>query len=133
MKNFGVSQKAVLFDSGGKLLALQRSNTHPYKPLTWDLPGGDLSFGEDPLAGIVREVNEETGLNVRGLKPFDVEAQVTPNNDFWITIAYRTQNFDGDIKLSYEHSDFKWLSPQEFLSLESAPKLKRFIQNTINK
>lgn len=131
MKNFGVSQKAILLDSAGKLLALQRSDTHPSKPLTWDLPGGDLSFGEEPYAGIEREIKEETGLSVRNLKPFDVESQKTDSGDFWITIAYKTSDFDGNVKLSYEHSAFEWLPPQTFLSLKSAPKLQRFVKNVI--
>jgi len=30
----------------------------------WTLPGGGLNFGEDPKAAVVREVAEETGLEV---------------------------------------------------------------------
>jgi len=29
----------------------------------WTLPGGGLDFGEDPVDGVVREVDEETGLD----------------------------------------------------------------------
>jgi 8-oxo-dGTP diphosphatase len=28
----------------------------------WTLPGGGLEFGEDPAAGVLRELEEETGL-----------------------------------------------------------------------
>jgi ADP-ribose pyrophosphatase YjhB (NUDIX family) len=28
----------------------------------WTLPGGGLEFGEDPAAGVLRELDEETGL-----------------------------------------------------------------------
>jgi 8-oxo-dGTP diphosphatase len=31
----------------------------------WTLPGGGLAFGEEPEAGAIREVREETGLDVR--------------------------------------------------------------------
>ena len=38
-------------------------------PGSWTLPGGGLDFGEDPEAGALRELGEETGLEgeVRGL------------------------------------------------------------------
>jgi len=31
----------------------------------WMLPGGGLEFGEDPAAGVLRELDEETGLTGR--------------------------------------------------------------------
>ena len=37
-----VAQKAVLVRADGKILALRRSKTDPARPLTWDLPGGDV-------------------------------------------------------------------------------------------
>jgi 8-oxo-dGTP pyrophosphatase MutT (NUDIX family) len=31
----------------------------------WELPGGKLELGEDPTTCLIREINEETGWNVR--------------------------------------------------------------------
>ena len=38
----------------------------------WHLPGGGLDFQEDPRAGLVREVQEETGLAVTLGEPLEV-------------------------------------------------------------
>ena len=47
----------------GKLLLLLR---HPQKPQgnTWCVPGGKLDKGETPIQAVVREVKEETGINL---------------------------------------------------------------------
>lgn len=112
MNRFGVSQKIVIFNREGKLLSIRRSKTAPTRPLCWDLPGGDLDFGEEPLASIKREIKEETGLMVKNIKPFDVEAHINSADDFWVTIAYRACNVAGKVILSYEHDQFQWLTPQ---------------------
>jgi 8-oxo-dGTP diphosphatase len=126
----GVSQKAIIINKEGKILALHRTGTAPSRPDKWDLPGGDLDFGEDAINGIKREIKEETGLdNLGNLKPFDVESQINPIGDFWVTIAYMAETDSDDILLSYEHDEYKWLTKEEFLKLESADKLRRFIQN----
>lgn len=131
MDKVGVSQKAIILDKEGKFLALRRSKTAPARPLSWDLPGGVLDFGEDPIKGIIREIKEETGIAVENIEPFDVEAHIAPNKEFWVTIAYRTQRSSEDVKLSFEHDEFIWLSPKDFLKLESSEKLRRFVEKLL--
>jgi len=53
---------AIVFDEQGRLLLVQRAN--PPAQGKWSLPGGRLEPGETPETGVVREVREETGLDV---------------------------------------------------------------------
>jgi len=53
----------VLVIRDDKLLLIRRA-IEPYKGW-WDVPGGFLAEGEHPEAGAVREVREETGLDIR--------------------------------------------------------------------
>lgn len=131
MDKIGVSQKAIVINSKGKLLAVRRSKTAPARPLSWDLPGGELGFGEDPIKGITREVKEETGISVKNVEPFDVEAHIAPNKEFWVTIAYKAQCSSKDVKLSFEHDEFRWVALKEFLKLKSSEKLRRFVKKLI--
>ena len=53
---------AVIIDAGQVLLVKRR-----YEPLAghWSIPGGTLELGETLEAGIVREMREETGLEIQ--------------------------------------------------------------------
>lgn len=124
----GVSQKAIVFNKEKKFLALRRSETHPYKPFSWDLPGGDLDFGEDPEEGIKRETKEESNLDIFNIIPLDVEGHMTPDGSYWVTIAYTAECDSNNVILSYEHDQFQWVDKEEFLKLESSEKLRRFVE-----
>lgn len=128
-EKIGASQKAIIFNAEGKFLTLRRSPTAPARPNTWDFSGGDLEVGEQAVESMLREIKEEAGLEVKDLKPFDVESHINEDGDFWITIAYVAKAVSEKVTLSFEHTDFKWLSAEEFLKLESAPKLMRFVRN----
>jgi len=129
MKKLGVSQKAVIFNKEGEFLTIHRTATAPSNPNKWDFPGGDLGFGEDAIQGIAREIKEEVGLEIKGLKPFYVESHINQEGDFWVTIAYTAKTISDKVTLSSEHDEFKWLTTEEFLKLESPDKLKRFVKN----
>jgi ADP-ribose pyrophosphatase YjhB (NUDIX family) len=55
---------------GSKVLLIRRGN----EPLMgqWSIPGGTLELGETLLEGAVRELKEETGLEVRVLEMIEV-------------------------------------------------------------
>lgn len=125
----GVSQKVAILNKEGTILVIRRTSSAPFGPDTWDLPGGELNFGEEAISGIIRETKEETGLAIKNIRPYDVESHVDERGDFWVTIAYRAKSISEKVALSYEHDRFKWVTKEGFLKLESAKKLKRFIKN----
>jgi ADP-ribose pyrophosphatase YjhB (NUDIX family) len=53
---------AVVHDAAGRLLLIQRGHD-PHRG-RWSLPGGRIEAGESPEQAVVREVREETGLEV---------------------------------------------------------------------
>jgi ADP-ribose pyrophosphatase YjhB (NUDIX family) len=52
----------LAYDRAGRLLLVQRRN-EPGRGL-WSVPGGRVEPGEDDAAALVREMREETGLEV---------------------------------------------------------------------
>lgn len=127
-QKIGVSQKAIIFREDGKILTVRRTKTAPSRPLYWDLPGGDLDFGENPRDGMLREIKEEAGLEVENLTLLDVLSSVIDNGEFWVTVGYTVKAKTTDVVLSFEHDDFKWVTPDEFLELKASPKNKKFVE-----
>jgi 8-oxo-dGTP diphosphatase len=60
---FWIGIHGVVTD-GPKLLVLRRCAGMAYKPGHWDLPGGHLALSESFEQCLMREVEEETGLQV---------------------------------------------------------------------
>ena len=127
-KKIGVSQKAILFNENGRILTIRRTKEAPSGPLYWDLPGGDLDFGEGAKEGIIREVREETGLEIKSLIVIDVISGFNDRDDFWVTICYAAQPTTANVKLSYEHDDFMWVTPDEFRKLKVSVRNKKFVE-----
>lgn len=124
--------KAVVFNDNGEILTLFRTETAPARPNTWDLPGGDLDFGEDPGQAIVREVKEETGLDVKDVQIFDAIGFISDFDKItWVTLAYKCKVTGTGVKISWEHNDYRWVTPEEFIKLKSSDRLQRFVRNSV--
>jgi 8-oxo-dGTP diphosphatase len=52
---------AAVVERDGKILICRRRADQPH-PLKWEFPGGKLEPGESPEAALVRELNEELGI-----------------------------------------------------------------------
>lgn len=78
---YRVGVLAVVFRPDGRLLLVDQ----PYNP-GWALPGGDLRRGEEPDAGLARELREEIGLHVTAPQPRLASLRT---NDRWVTFVTR--------------------------------------------
>lgn len=84
--NFTVSAAAVITNSNGEVLLLDHVLR---KRSGWSLPGGFIDRGEQPEAGIRREVREETGIVLHSLRLLDVR---TINSHIEILFASETDD-----------------------------------------
>lgn len=103
----------VIFNSSSadaKALILERGPTAPWKPLTWNLPGGGVDPGETSLEAAVREAQEE--VNLTPLRPaflgdFETEESVPPSLER--IAAFATTATSGAFELNYESSAHAWI------------------------
>lgn len=75
---------AICQDKNGQILLVLRNN-EPFKD-HWALPGGHVDFGETPDNAMVREVKEETGMDVKEYKFFNYFNEFYPERN-WHAVA----------------------------------------------
>ena len=121
-----VGQKALLFNKAGKVLLLRRSAKTP-SPGRLDFVGGGLDRGEDPLDGIKREIEEETGLKILKIQPI-IATSHFEGKDFVILIFYKVRVATSAVKLSWEHDDYEWVSRKKFFLLDVPEKMKEVMK-----
>jgi 8-oxo-dGTP diphosphatase len=118
-----VAVKAIIKNTEGKILVLKRSEIDDHKPNVWETVGGGMDQAETPQTALVREVFEETGLTVSVGRPFNVFTFTKDNGEFKIGITFECTYESGEVVLSHEHTEYRWIRPEEFVSLESVPSL----------
>ncbi len=58
----------AIADADGRVLIAQRPRGR-HMAGRWEFPGGKLAPGEDPCAGLARELAEELGIALRSARP----------------------------------------------------------------
>ena len=122
-----VTQKIIITNSDGKILAMRRSQTDPSLPLSWDVPGGVVEEGEHLGESIIREVKEETGIDVTNIRLLDVFDSSSKIHPYLVCIGYIAEAVSEDVSLSYEHDQFEWISKKEFLTRNSKKHIKMLV------
>lgn len=116
-------QKAVVFhpDDPKKFLVLKRADYHKYRPGDWDFPGGNVLYGEDAIESVLREIEEESGLKVKNLTPVQVKTKPQfEDNIYLLIINYTCVAVGTNVKLSKEHTEYKWVTRDEFKDMTEA-------------
>jgi 8-oxo-dGTP diphosphatase len=112
MDNVRIAVKAFTVKDG-KALILKRRPNDVHKPAEWDIPGGRLDLGEDPIKGVEREAEEEIGIDIDILLPIEIQHFTRDDGQIITMIIFLCKPLTDDIKLSEEHTEFKWLDINE--------------------
>jgi len=108
---FQVFAAAVIFNAEKKILLVKLTyqRIHP-----WGLPGGSLDYSETPEDAVIREVREETGLNI-GIEKLLLAKSWSPDK---VGVYYLCKLKDGTFQPSDE------VSESGYFSLENLPDVR---------
>jgi len=120
--------------SGDRALLIRRGS-EPLKG-KWSIPGGRLELGETITEGVIRELREETGLDVRVLGLIEVferifrddaaSASATPRYHF-VILDYLCEVVSGEPRAGSDVTDLAWAHEEELVQFGLTPTATRIL------
>jgi 8-oxo-dGTP diphosphatase len=98
MERFNVRVGAYIFNSNKELLLLKNNRGK------WGIAGGHIEKGEGLEEGLLREIEEETGIRAKIVR---IVRAFVSNDD--IIILYLARSNPDSITISDEHTDSTWV------------------------
>ena len=123
---FGLAVRALISDKDGKILILKRSVDSKTNPGKWELPGGKVDQGELFDKALIREVFEETQLNISLDNVIGASQQNLPLIRA-VHIIISGKIIGGELNLSDEHEGYAWEYLENLKDYELADWLEYFI------
>ena len=124
-QNFHVGLKAFIA-KGDQVLVVREKNGG-----LWEVPGGRIDVGEEKASVqnvLLREISEELGPNFMIVinQPFYswMRKWTPPQVGYVYLTGFRCAYISGDITISDEHTEARWISREEVDILDFAPGYK---------
>lgn len=97
----------------GHALIMRRA----YEPLKgqWSIPGGGLDVGEMIVEGVRREVEEETGIQVRVLEQIETFERILRDGEgrvqyHYVILDYLCEQVGGELRVGGDATDAAWVA-----------------------
>ena len=126
-KPYGLTMRGIVKNDNGEILVLRRhpkSKTNPHK---WELPGGKIEKCEYFDEALIREIKEETNLNVK-VGDFCEAVQDDYAHKRTVQLIMYAKDITGEVKISDEHTDWMWAGIDKIKTLEVSTSLNKLLK-----
>ncbi len=119
---------AVVFGAGEEILLIKRGKAPNYG--RWMVPGGTLEWGETLEEGAIREVREETGIDIEIEAFVEIIEAMTPGEDgyHFVIMDYAAHAVAGTLAAGSDALEAVWVSPEALGDFDLTPELLRVIE-----
>lgn len=90
-------------------------------------PGGHIEKGESFVDSVIREVKEETGLDIKHPKLCGIKWWQVDKNKRYVVILFKTNEYSGNLKNSIEGKTL-WASLDEIPKMKLAPDFDKMLE-----
>jgi 8-oxo-dGTP diphosphatase len=104
----------------------------------WSLPGGVLELGEQLGAAIVREVEEETGLEVKPVNVVEIFERIMRDKEgkpeyHYVLVDYFCKVVGGELKAGDDSSKAEWVKRKDLAALKLTEGTLPVIERTFER
>jgi 8-oxo-dGTP diphosphatase len=110
----------VLLNPEGRILIAKRPKGRPLEGL-WEFPGGKVEPGEAPAPALIRELQEELGIDIApsDLMPLTFVSHAYP--DFHLLMPlYLCRRWQGELT-AHEGQELLWVRPEDLSAYAMPP------------
>ncbi len=127
MKAYGLTVRGVIKNYTGEILIVKRHPKSKTDPEMWELPGGKVEKGEHFADALIREIKEETNLEV-DVGDFCEAVQNDYSHKRTVQLMMYLDDVEGNIKISDEHTEYMWASIEKIKELEISTSLEKLLK-----
>lgn len=114
---------AVVFNAEGEIVLIKRGKAPHYG--RWMIPGGSLEWGETLEQAAVREVKEETGLDIEieTFVDFSQAISLGATGYHFLIMDYAAHPIAGSLEAASDALEARWVSVGSLVAYDLTPEL----------
>lgn len=124
---YGLTVRGIIKNNNGEILIVKRHPKSKTDPEMWELPGGKVENGEFFADALIREIKEETSLDVK-VGDFAEAIQNDYIHKRTVQLMMYLKDVEGEVKISEEHTDWMWADINKIKTLKISTSFKKVLK-----